>query len=824
MKIKPRHKRRLFWSIIVLIGLFFIGLICIPPLINLNKLRPILENKLHEQTGVITKINGDINFSLLGSTTIIAHDIEIPTGKIASITFSVPLRQILNLQNATLNKQITINNADIKITDLFPYSVAHQINIHNANINFMNHDYKIIRGTLSNNRFTAQVRTSQHKYDITYNDGEFVILNINNNLHIRGTLFPDGGAAGEMHIKTDNINKWFEFENPRINETVNLSMEFTWDGGYGFDFTNIVANNYTGSIVLSPDGFRSINFASNTADIDISFIAFDTSMLNGTNMDFDLRGKIKFKNNNFSRFKIIATGTNNHLELQKVIADNIELTGGTYDKTGLHNTKLQIHDMDQDFSCNFSGTPNKWECKTFTYGSITGRIYQDNGIFNITATSPDKIPSQKTIRKLLNHIGDTGTIDFTFADMSGTMVITKKQIIVKHRYASNTDLRAVDLDLNFLPEFMLNARGTYTFTDNKKKFVPQNQQWMLDIENNNFTLTGINFKHLLPNTDLRFLNDLPYAISGTFSGKNIGDLHIIIAGQILSGNLTKSGLTLKTRILNLDKLINDEFKNNFNEQKFLINHPLAILFDIPLNLSVSADTLIFDEQEYKNFVYSLKPNTQVFSITDNDRGNLLGIIEKKKFDYDISIQLNKFKTDGELLNFDSPLNITDSTITAEINLKTSGQTANDLIYNLHGTVDMTFSGGTLVGFGFDRFYGLADKIDLMNAEYVLSNALESGESRLKKLKITGVYNNGNFETTKPLTLALHHIDAVGALFINNRVMTGTFEFIMRGTAPKPSRIELNLNEFGKRTYSINDIINRLDIGYMRAFTKTHNTF
>ena len=824
MNIKPRHKRRLFWSIVAMIGLVIIGLICIPPLITLNKMRPVLESKLYEQTGIAVKIHGNINFSLLGSTTIVAHNIEIPNGKIESISFSVPLKSIFDLKQATLNKQINVNNGNIKITDLFPYDISKQINIYNTNIDFMNHDYKIVRGTLSGNKFNAQVRTGQHKYEITYDNGEFVVLNSNDNLHIRGTLFPDGGAAGEMSIAPLDINKWFEFENPRIDEPVRLSMEFNWDGKYGFDFTNLVANNYTGSIKLAPDGFRSLQFESNTANIDISFIAYDRGMITKTNMDFDLRGKIKFRNNVFSRFKIIATGMNNQLELKKVIADNVELTGGTYDKHGLHNTKLQINNLEQDFSCNFSGTPKKWECKTFKYGAITGSITQDNGVFNIVANSSEKMPSQKTIRKLLTHIGDTGTIDFTFADMSGTMVVTKKQMIIKYRYAANTDLRTVDLDLNFLPEFMLNARGVYTFKDNKKKFVPQNQQWMLDIENNNFTLTGINFKHWFPNMDLRFLSDLPYAVSGTFSDKNIGDLHIIIAGQILSGNLTKSGLTLKTRILNLDKLVNEEFKTRFEEQKFLTNHPLATLFDIPIKLSISADTLILDDNEYKNFVYSLKPDTQVFSITDNDRGNLLAIIEKKKFDYDISIQLNKFKTEGEFLKFSSPINVADSTITAEINLKTSGQTANDLIYNLHGPVDITFTGGTFIGFGFDRFYGLADKIDLMNVEYVLSSALESGESRLKKLKLQGIYNNGNFETTKPFTLALHHIDGVGALFINNKVVTGTFEFIMRGTAPKPSQIELNLNESGKRTYSINDIINRFDIGYMRAFTKTHDKF
>ncbi|MBR6751827.1 MAG: hypothetical protein IKL95_00965 [Alphaproteobacteria bacterium] len=824
MKIKPRHKRRLFWTIIVLIGLGIIGLMCIPPLLNLNKMRPVLQEKLTANTGITAQINGNVNVSLLGSGTIVAHNVIIPNGKIDSVSFSVPFKQIFNLERATLNNDINISNGTITITDLFPTGISHNINIYNTDIYFMNHEYKIVRGTLSNNKFSGQIRTPQHKYDIKYDNGEFVIINSNDNLHIRGTLFPDGGAAGEMSISTPDINKWFEFENPKINEPVSLSMEFNWDGGYGFDFTNIVANNYNGSIKFLPNGFKYINFESDSANLDLSFIATDKTMLNNTGINLDLAGKIKFQDNIFSKFKLIATGVNNKLEINQFINDTIELSGGTYDNNGLHNTKLKLKNLDEKFSCNFSGTKTKWECYNFNYGDIRGNITSDNGIFHITATSTGKMPNLKTIRNITQHIGDSGTIDFTFSDMSGTMVITPKQIIPKFNFAQNTTLRDLNMDFNFLPKFMSSQHGTYTNRNNKKTFIPQTKQWTLEIDENKFVISGENFKQWLPGIDLRFLNNMPYIISGTFGENTIGDLNIMIADHIISGVATKSGLTLDTEILNLDKFINPIFRENYNEQKFLTSHPLATLFEIPQNISLSADVLILNDQEYKNFVYSLKPETQVFSISDANRGNMLGIIEKKKFDYDISIQLNKFKLSGELLTFDTPLNIGDTTITAEAKLHTSGQTANDLVYNLSGNIDAVFTGGYVSGLGFDAFYSSADNITILNAEYMLGAALESGKTRLKKLKISGIYNNGNFETTKPLTISLPHIDGVGALFINNRIMTGTFEFVMRGTAPKPASVEMKIIESGQRKYSIAEIINNLDIGYMRAFTRSNNKF
>ena len=824
MNIKSRHRRRLFWTTVVLLGVALIGLVCIPPLLNLNKMRPVLQEKLQKQTGIPTKINGNVNFSLLGSGTIVAHNVEIQNGKIDTVSFSVPFKQIFDLTHATLNPGININNGNIKIYDLFPTPITNTINIYNTNLDFMNHEYKIVRGTLSNNKFTGQIRTPQHKYDINYDNGEFVIINSNDNLHIRGTLFPDGGAAGEMSISTPDINKWFEFENPKINEPVSLSMEFNWDGGYGFDFTNIVANNYTGNIKLLPNGYKYINFSSENAKLDLSFIAHDKSMLNNTDLTLDLSGQIKFQDNTFSTVKINASGKNNTLELKHVVIDHIELTGGTYDNDGLHNTKLHINNMGEKFNCKFSGTPQKWECKNFNYGDISGEITSDNGIFHITATSTGPMPKIQTIRKLISRIGDNGTIDFTFSDMSGNMVVTPKQILPKFNFANNTTLRDLNIDIKFLPEFMSTTRGTYTYKNNKKTFIPQTKQWTLEIDENKFVITGVNFKQWLPGMDLQFLNDMAYAVSGTFNNDTIGDLNIMIGDQILSGVATKTGITLETKTLNLDNFISPLFRENYAEVKFLTNHPLAILFDLPTNISLSADTLILENAKYKNFVYSLKPDTQIFSISDTNRGNMLTIIEKKKFDYDISIQLNKFQMLGELLTFDAPFNIRNSIITAEVKLHTSGQTANDLVYNLSGDIDAILTGGTISGIGFDAFYAASENLTILNAEYALGAALESGKTRLKKLKISGIYKNGNFETTKPFTISMAHVDGVGALFINNRVMTGTFEFVLRGTAPKPASIEMTLTESGRRQYSITDIINNLDIGYMRAFTKTNNKF
>ena len=180
--------------------------------------------------------------------------------------------------------------------------------------------------------------------------------------------------------------------------------------------------------------------------------------------------------------------------------------------------------------------------------------------------------------------------------------------------------------------------------------------------------------------------------------------------------------------------------------------------------------------------------------------------------------------DEKLLPSKMPLNISNSTITAEIKLKTSGKIARDIYDNLHGTFDATFTGGTLYGLGFQDFYASAQNITLFNAEYALSRALESGTTPIKNMRIIGTYNMGDIKTTRPLTLSMRHIDAVGDFNIQQSKMFASLKLILRGTSPEPAPIELTVYDDNYRDYYLYEIMNNFDAEYMRAFVKSHEKF
>ncbi|MFQ6739397.1 MAG: hypothetical protein ACLRFJ_01880 [Alphaproteobacteria bacterium] len=827
MPLKQRYKRRILWTSISCAGVLVLAYIIVPPAINIDYLKPNIEKTIVEQTGVQVAIKGPIKFSLLGSANIVARDIDTPIGNIDQISMSIPLRYIFNTKNANLNSDIDVYGANVKITSLIPTDFNHNITIYDSRVFFINKEYKIIRANIVDGAFNGSIRTSQHKYDIAFNNGDFIVKNNNNNLEISGQIYSDGTARGGLHIETDDVNRWFEFSEPKINRHVSATMNFDWDGGYGFEFTDIHANELNGNITLKPDGFRIIQLSANNVKYDLSFLTKPNKIFYKTDFDLDFYGDITLNKHRFKHLKINASGNDKQINISDIVADNISIAGGYINANGGHDINLKIKRGDHETSCLFNGTPNNWECSKFTYGNISGDLMVSGDTFTATISSSEPMPSLDLIRNASQPLGTSGTINFSFSDRAGFLTVSPDEISPTFTFATDVSLQDINMRFGFLPPFMLTANGDLTTTDKTITFIPQNKDWTLSVFNKSFQITGTNLKQWFQNhQELRFLNDIPYAASGIYDNGYISDLTLILADQIFTGSSNKETITLTTNELNLDKFINQDFLQNFEEQSFLTQHPIIALFDVPFNIALSAKKIIFDDTEYNNFVYSLQNNSQNTSISDNDRGNLLTTITKDADtnDYKIIIQLNKFLIDGGLLTYDMPINVYNSTATGNINMQTNGKIANDILYNLNGDIDITFDGGEFIGFGTDDLYASAANIGILNAEYAISNALTGGISKLKQMRIIGKYENETFTTTKPVTISLRHTDITGLLNISDDNIDGLFQITLRGTSPAPTPIELHIGTNNSRTYSLSEIMTNFDPEYMRTFVQTHNQF
>ncbi|MBO7066888.1 MAG: hypothetical protein J6W40_04680 [Alphaproteobacteria bacterium] len=824
MALKPRHKRRIGWTLVGVLAAAFIALLFVPPAITLNYMKPQLEQAVLAQTGIDAEFKGDINFSLLGRATIVAHDITVPYGTIHSVMFAVPWFSVFHPTDTELTGPISLYGAHLAINNLNAIDFKNKITLYNSVIRFRSHDYEVIRGELAHGRFNGTVRTNQHKYEVSFDNDEFVIHNQNNQLEIVGQLYSDGSARGQMSIITDDVNRWFEFPEPKINETVDLTMNFEWDGGIGFNFTDIVANNMSGNIRLYPDGRRDIDLTANDMDFDFSFLTQPNKVLRGTNLKLDFRGNIKFGKEKFKHVKINAIGTDEKLQIGSIVADDIAITGGTIDATGAHDVLVAMPVHGTNIMCLFSGTPTAWECKEYTHGNLTGSLRVNGDVFDISVTAPAKMPDITSVRNHALRFGRRGVIHFSFIDAAGTLTIDGDKMRPEFTFAKNKDLGWLGAKLPFLPKSMADSVGDFQWESGAVVFHPHDGTWQMAVQNDFFYIYGTNFKVWFPNLDLQSLRDNIYTVSGEYKNGVVSDLTINIANHVFTGSAVDGAITLTTDVLNLDSFLSQNYMEHFEEMSFLTMHPLMLPFDTDIKLSLSADKLIFDGTEYKNFVYSLKPNAQVFSVSDDYRGNILATIERNGHNYDISLQLNRFATNGKILNELMPLNIGESYITGDIAMKTYGMIAHDLEYNLNGTMDLTFTGGYIFGLGLDDFFANANKITIFDAERALAAALNDGQTRLKSLHLVGKYDQGNFETTEPLALSVPHADATGNLQIKDGKMSAQFYLVLRGTAPEPSPIDLEVLPNGERLFSLSEIMQNFDPAYMREFVKTHDRY
>ena len=827
MSTKIKYINKILVFVLSFITILGLAVIVVPPMISLNSnVKTKIEEAILNQTGIQAKIHGSINFSLLGKTTIVAHDVSVPNGIISSVGFTFPFFDIFDLKNADISGDIYVDGASLHIDKIVPFNINKNIIVEDSKINFLNKEYKIIHADISKDKLDAFVRTDQHKYEIKSENNKFVIKNKNNDLLLTGELFKNGTAKGHISIIAQNVNRWFEFETPRIEGRFPITADISWNGGYGIKFDNIVAQGVRGSIEYKDDGYKIIKLKSDNANFDFSFFESTPDILKNSFFDLDFHGDMKFLNQRFNNLKVLLRGTDNEIKIDTIIAGDAKIYGGTVDKYGAHDVHIEGPLSGLHTTCLFNGTPQDWHCKEYSHGNNITSVFSvkddviDADVYS-TAIYADMKPFVVTIRKLASR----GKVRFYYPDMTGTLHLEKDSYTVDYTRLDDRSLNQAKVNLKFLPDFMKDEPGDFVRVNGVMIFTPNSKQWLLSKSDDFFMLRGEYFKDLTRKLDLQSINDLPYVLSGNYKNGTISDFTIEIANHRLTGTLSGNSITFKTDIFDVDAFVNKSFMKKFEEMSFFTTHPILLPFETNVNIALSANKLIYDSTEYKNFVYSLNNDKQTFSISDSNRGNLLATISKNNIKYAIDIQLNKFMFDKKMLPEYMPLNISDTSITAEIKLNTFGKIAHDIINNLKGSFDASLDGGVLYGLGISDFYYAAPRLQKnTKAEKILSSALKFGTTPIKKMHIVGDYENGDITTTEPFTLYMPHSEATGILDIKNHEMTAKLKLILRGTSASPEPIDLIIYPDDSRDFALSQIMINFDPEYMREFVKTHNQF
>ncbi|MDR0967352.1 MAG: AsmA family protein [Rickettsiales bacterium] len=832
MKSSSQHIA-IFCVLAVILSLVIAWLI-VPPLFNMNGLRPYFAQTIMNQTGTPIKINGKIHISTIGRISVVAHDITTQNGTIESVSFSIPMSKIFDIRNAPVSGDIYVRGANMEIENLTPIRINQKINISDSVINFMGMNYHILNGTLENGSFSGGVRTDQHKYVVNSNGSEFFVINKNEGLSINGTFLSNGGVHATLKIDTDDVNTWFNFFEPDIWEHVNMSMNIDWDGKYGFVFSDITGNvggdDFNGRIVLPENGIREMSFSSDSIDFDLNFLRTQKLFLKNASLDLDLNGNLRFNNKFFNYVRLHAVGDDKTEKIKSLEFGGAKISGkisGEILSNGDENLNLEFSRAGADVYCKLRKTKNLWACDEYKYKdkeiSAVGTLVVDSEKFSGTMTSENDMPRDFNFVKFTEFTKTDGEIIFRFRNMGGIAKIQKNKVSITYNFVNDTNLNWLYPNkFPFLPNQMTDELGDIVIGGDDISFLPKSKKWELTTSGNYFYLTGdsvISFiKNFAPGADLSFLNDFSFEMSGNFNKTSISDLELRIANHIFRGRVSDNNLTLITETLDMDIFANKNYFTKYDENQFLHNAPILIPFDFTnIKISLSAGSVMFSGEKYENFIWTLANNQMNFSISDTTRGSVLATIIKNKFNYDISVRLNRFAFTRKLLPETMPLNITESVATGDAKISSNGRIAYDFWNNMSGPVNLTFDGGKLIGIGTDYLYANALNLTPVNTDDILTTALSGGTTIIKSMNFSGEYKGGKFITTSPLKIIARFATITGDLEIDDNKMTANLKVLFNGISPSPSSIPMSIFSDGTRDYSFDNILVNFSSDYLIKF-------
>jgi hypothetical protein len=382
-----------------------------------------------------------------------------------------------------------------------------------------------------------------------------------------------------------------------------------------------------------------------------------------------------------------------------------------------------------------------------------------------------------------------------------------------------------------LPDEMRKTRGNISakLDGERASFVFQSPEWSFSTDDADaFVLNHKDAKKLLSlftkRPPLAFLkSNVPVTVAGKYRGGWVSDLNVRIGGMTFVGTAHGGGITLDAAELDMDAVLDDKWFAAFGDNQYLSGDPMLAPFDFGADLVLTANRIKFAGAAYDGFMYALNGGSQKMSVSDSKNGKLLLTVSKSGARYRYLVQMDKFFIPGKMFADSAPVNIEGATVTAQAELESRGVTAADLRRNMTGMVDAAMDGGFLIGLGTDAFYDNANRYEKRDAEPAVARALSGGRTAIKELSVTGEYSGGDFRTLRPFLMTARHTDATGHLSILNNAARIRANVVLRGTNPLPRPIALDISD-GRRDYAISDILQNIDLEYLREFIRTRDKF
>ncbi len=105
------------WGGLTLFVMLVLGLVMVPQFIRLDPMRPSLEAAMSQRFGMSVMIDGNLRLSLVPKPTLIVENVRfdgpIYRGSIGSMTFSIPISEVVHYSQVSIPERLTINRANL---------------------------------------------------------------------------------------------------------------------------------------------------------------------------------------------------------------------------------------------------------------------------------------------------------------------------------------------------------------------------------------------------------------------------------------------------------------------------------------------------------------------------------------------------------------------------------------------------------------------------------------------------------------------------------------------------------------------------------------
>ncbi|MCL2629168.1 MAG: hypothetical protein FWD33_00510 [Alphaproteobacteria bacterium] len=832
---KRKFKARIIWFTTLVAAIAAVGIIIFPALTDFSYLKPGIEARI----GNNAKISGPVKIILAPRPVLRAHDLEIRSdmikAKADSVQFPIRLRYLFQPNMISVPDAVSVREGTASIRgQTF------------ASING--------RASLNGKAFRGSFQHQGRRYIANIKDGIAIIEAPSLSLKTKAEYRIIGNsieAKGQFNGSFPNLEEWINGFGFSFGESAARPWAISTDfvcgmAGLEFNSMSLFASDaiLTGSMSVPHHGADKINIMVTEGNLDELY----STDLAKKILRVEGEGKFKFRGRDVRR--VLIETNQDEITRAEFIGDGFQLRARGHIIDGVpHGLLISLHKVNaQDiigiaepasFRCTLTGKfrSDNWKCDDLSITTQAWRISGNAVFLGGRDHSPDdllisiKDYSGSDKSGIIKSLGGNANIKpgtRLFIIFPGENPTIFERTGDQKRFSSeNARIRDIPFSmpiidkipsalrerlrghtLAFISEPVYSEGKVAEVIPEKLQIGRKDEGLYLQLATEHFHFQGRNLARAIPliwgGFDSGFImQDLPFAATRI---RNSINMQFDIGDQTITGPAND----LRTANLDLDKIISPAWRTDYERLQFLHNDPIAALFRIDKDFSITADRVTFKGREYGNMIYSKTGNVQRISVTDGSNGQLLIEIQRRGgADYTISVKASRFQIPGFLNRF-AGIDIGNTQLSGEALITTFGLIAHDIWNNMEGTADLNFEGGTVRGIDtraiFNPSISRGNLVDFVNAAFA-----PNAQMPIRIMNIPVRINGSEITSAAPFQLRSDNASISGWIGTEDTSISVLF----RNATVNPAPLDVILTKTGP-TFDLDSASRSINPDYIRA--------